>query len=69
MCIAQLVGVRPESCTIEVPSLMVLVRGPHHASGVNASEPHASAAKTVSKPLRSASSTRSPTPSGGCAPQ
>ena len=68
-CIAIEVGVRPDICTIDVPSLTRLVRWPHQASGVNASEPQASAVKTASKPQRSASATSSPTPSGGCAPQ
>ena len=62
-------GVRADSCTIDVPSPIALVRAPHQASGVNASDPHASAAKTESKPDLSASATSSPTPSGGCAPQ
>jgi hypothetical protein len=41
-------GVRAEICTMEVPSLIRDVCEPCHASGVNASEPHASAANTVS---------------------
>ena len=41
--IAIAVGVRAESWQIDVPSLMREVCAPHHASGVNASEPYASA--------------------------
>ena len=69
VCIAIEVGVRPDICTIEVPSRSRSVSLPHQASGVNASLPQASAVKTASKPLRSASATISATPSGGCAPQ
>ncbi len=68
-CMAMLVGVRPDICTMEVPSRTRLVSLPHHASGVKASEPHASAVKIASKPASSAAATSSPTPSGGCAPQ
>ena len=68
-CIAMEVGVRPDICTIEVPSRTRLVSRPHQASGVNASEPHASAVKSASNPASSAAATSSPTPSGGCAPQ
>ena len=46
--IAHAVGVRAESCTTEVPSRMCVVSRPHQASGVNASEPHASAVNIVS---------------------
>src|SRR3954447_8806554 len=68
-CMAIDVGVRPDICTMEVPSFTRLVSRPHHASGVKASLPHASAANTASKPESSAAATSSPTPSGGCAPQ
>ena len=44
-CIAIDVGLRPDICTIEVPRRTRLVSRPHHASGVNASDPHASAVK------------------------
>ena len=37
--IAAAVGVRAESCAMPVPSLMRVVREPHQASGVNASDP------------------------------
>ena len=63
------VGLRPDICTMEVPRRTRLVSRPHHASGVNASDPHASAVKMASKPASSAAATSSPTPSGGCAPQ
>ena len=63
------VGVRPDICTIDVPSRMVEVRDPHQASGPNASEPQASAVNTVSKPSRSASRIRSSASVGGWAPQ
>ena len=52
VCMAADVGVRPDSWTMAVPSLTFEVRLPHQARGVNASEPHASAAKTESKPGR-----------------
>ena len=68
-CIAIEVGLRPDICTIEVPRRTRLVSRPHHASGVNASDPQASAVKIASKPASSAAATSSPTPSGGCAPQ
>ena len=68
-CIAIDAGERPDICTIEVPSRTRVVSRPHHASGVKASDPQASAVKTASKPDSSAAATSSPTPSGGCAPQ
>lgn len=37
--IAVAVGVRAEICAIAVPSRTLVVREPHHASGVNASDP------------------------------
>src|SRR3954453_10565266 len=58
-------GVRAEICTMPVPSLIFEVWLPHHASGVNASEPYASAVHIDSKPRRSASATCSCTPGGG----
>ena len=66
---AMLAGERPDICTIDVPSFTRSVSRPHHASGVNASDPHASAVKIASNPDASASATTSATPSGGCAPQ
>src|SRR5436309_7474136 len=66
--IATAAGVRAESCTIPVPSLMRFVRAPIHASGENASEPYASALQQESNPSRSASRTRS-MGSHGSAPQ
>ena len=63
------VGARPDICTMDVPSRTREVSRPHHASGVNASLPHASAVKIASKPASSAAATSSPTPCGGCAPQ
>ena len=44
------VGVRAASCTTEVPSLMVEVWPAIQPSGVKASDPHASAVHTESKP-------------------
>ena len=61
------VGARADICTPRCPDEAGTC-APHHASGVNASEPHASAVKTESKPTRPAP-TSAPTPSGGCAPQ
>jgi len=66
---AQLVGVRAEICTTDVPRRTFSVRDPHQASGVNASEPHDSAAKTASNPAPSAASISSGAFAGGCAPQ
>lgn len=48
-----------------VPSLIRLVEAPHHASGVNASEPYASAVHTESKPSSSAARIDSSAPCGG----
>ena len=64
-CIAIDAGVRPDICTIDVPSRSRLVSRPHQASGVNASLPQASAVNRASKPASSAAATSSPTPSGG----
>jgi hypothetical protein len=58
-------GERADICMIPVPSLMEFVAAPHHASGVRASEPYASAVHTESKPSRSAVATCSATPNGG----
>jgi hypothetical protein len=66
---AMAVGVRAESWHSEVPSRTRLVREPHQANGVNASEPQDSAVHTESKPRRSASSTSSTACGGGPAPQ
>jgi hypothetical protein len=63
------VGVRPDIWTIDVPSRSREVSRPHHAKGVNASDPQASAVNTASKPDSSAAATSSPRPTGGCAPQ
>jgi hypothetical protein len=46
--IAVAAGVLAASCRIEVPSLTLVVIAPHHASGVSASEPHASAVQIES---------------------
>ena len=46
--IAVAVGVRAESCTTEVPSLIFDVWAPIQASGVKASEPQDSAVQTES---------------------
>ena len=42
------VGVLAESCTTDVPSLILNVLAPIHDSGVKASEPQASAVQTES---------------------
>ncbi len=68
-CIAIDAGERPDICTIEVPSLSREVSRPHQASGVNASEPQASAVKIASNPDSSAAATSSAWLAGGCAPQ
>ena len=44
-CIAIDVGVRPDICTIDVPSRIRDVSRPHQANGVKASDPQASAVK------------------------
>ena len=67
--IAVAVGVRAEIWQIDVPSLMRDVAAPHHASGVSASEPYASAVQHESKPSSSAAARPSGTPTGGPAPQ
>ena len=54
-CMAQEVGVRPESCTTAVPSLIFSVCAPIQHRGVKASLPQASADQTESKPSFSAS--------------
>ena len=63
------VGVRADSCTRSVPSLMRVVCDPHQARGVKASDPHDSAVQTESKPRASASATISAARGGGAAPQ
>ncbi len=68
-CIAIEVGLRPDICTIDVPRRTREVSRPHHASGVKASEPQASAVKMASKPASSAAATSSAVPDGGPAPQ
>jgi hypothetical protein len=67
--IAVAVGVRADIWMIEVPSWMRVVCAPHHASGVSASLPYASAVQTLRKPRRSASAMSSGVPTGGPAPQ
>src|SRR6059058_6156977 len=66
--IAVAAGVRADSCTNPVPSLIRVVRAAYHVNGVNASEPYASAVQTESKPQSSAASTVS-VASSGFAPQ
>ena len=63
--IAMADGVRAEICAIDVPNLMRDVFAPHHASGVSASDPYASAVHIESKPKRSASAIDSSMPAGG----
>ena len=63
------VGVRADSCAIAVPRRTRVVRDPHQASGVNASDPYASAVHTESNPSRSAASTASCAPAGTPADQ
>ena len=67
--IAIAVGVRAESWQRDVPSRTRVVRDPHQASGVRASEPYDSAVQTESKPSRSASTASSTAFGGGPAPQ
>ncbi len=67
--IAIAVGVRADSWQIAVPSLMRDVDAPHHASGVSASEPYASAVHAESNPSRSASTITLAASRGGPAPQ
>ena len=62
-------GERADSWQIDVPSLIFDVADPHHASGVSASDPYASAVQNESYPSRSASTSTSGKPAGGCAPQ
>ena len=59
VCMAVAVGVRADICTTAVDRRMSSVSEPYQASGVKASEPQASAVKTVSKPALSAATTRS----------
>ena len=67
--IAVAAGVRALIWTMEVPSLMFSVCEPHHASGVNASLPYASAVHALWKPSLSASLIASSAPAGGPLPQ
>ncbi len=67
--IAVAAGVRADICMIAVPSCSVSVAAPHHASGVRASDPYASAVHTELNPSRSASLTASSAPAGGPADQ
>src|ERR1700730_4766266 len=67
--IAAAVGVRADSCMIDVPRRRVEVDAPHQARGVSASDPYASAVHIESKPSRSASAICSTTPGGGPAAQ
>ena len=53
--IAAFAGERPGSCMIAVPSLIVEVCDPTHASGVTASLPQDSAVQIESYPSRSTS--------------
>jgi len=62
-------GVRALICMMPVPSLICVVCAPHHASGVIASLPYASAVHTEWNPSLSASFTASSTPAGGPEPQ
>ena len=66
---ANAVGVRAEIWQIDVPSLIVDVRAPHQARGVNASDPYASAVQRLSRPAASASAIWRSTPFGGPALQ
>ena len=54
IAIAVAVGVRADSWVMPWPSFMVVVCEPYQASGVRASEPHASAVHSESKPMASA---------------
>ena len=63
--IAAAAGWRADICMIAVPSRTFLVCDPHHASGVSASDPYASAVQIESNPSRSASATDSAAPRGG----
>jgi hypothetical protein len=67
--IAVAAGVRADIWMIPVPSFTRSVCAPHHASGVSASEPYASAVQIESKPSRSASAMASAAPAGGPADQ
>src|SRR6516164_8806982 len=67
--IAVAVGVRAEIWQTAVPSFIVLVRAPHHASGAIASDPYASAVHRLLTPASSASAMRRSTSFGGPALQ
>ena len=58
-------GVRADSCVTPVPSRSRDVDAPHHANGVKASEPYASAVQTESNPSDSATRTCSAASGGG----
>ena len=62
-------GVRAASCAMLVPRRMCRVSEAAKARGVKASDPQASAVKTLSKPSRSASWAVSTKSVGGCACQ
>ena len=64
---AVMAGVRAGIWSIAEPTLIVSVRAATHDRTVTASEPHASAAHTMSYPIRSATLTDS-TSSAGRAP-
>ena len=63
--IAVAAGVRAEIWTIAVPSLIRSVSEPHHASGISASDPYASAVQHDSNPSFSASLSDSSAVGGG----
>jgi hypothetical protein len=69
VAIAVAAGVRADICTTDVPRRIRSVWAPHHANGVSASEPYASAVHIEWKPNRSASLTASSAPGGGPADQ
>ncbi len=69
VAIAVAVGVRADNCARFVPRRTRVVPDPHHASGVNTSEPHDSAVHTESKPSRSTSVIVPGASAGGPAPQ
>ena len=58
-------GVRADSCVTPVPRRIVDVEAPHHASGVKASEPYASAVHAESNPSASAARSCSRASGGG----
>ena len=62
--IASVAGGRADSCDTAVPRCTCEVRDPHHASGVHASLPQASAVQIWSSRSRSAAA-NNPAPSAG----